>query len=216
MTMTKAAFFLDLTGWPCLVAGGNATSAERCKILLSAGAVVSCWSEDFHESFKQLKNHYRDQISLVRGNLDTSMLTHMLRSHTGPRLVVICTDKPDLNQSLFEVCEENFVPASLPGSDARLNFARRIDRGALNFSVSAEPAPELEEMLSRKFDREIPDDWSDGSTAYAKLRQSEGVKQMHPDLRDHQMRELASALIDCNGRYEAAKIRTERRLGKEF
>ncbi|MDO5015444.1 MAG: NAD(P)-dependent oxidoreductase [Eubacteriales bacterium] len=214
--MSKLAFFLDLTDWPCLVAGGSALCAERSRDLLEAGAILSCWSEDFSEGFNKLVANYRDQISLIRGRLDTTLLSHMLKSQQGPRLVVLATDEPELDLALWQVCEAHSVPACLPERPGRLDFGHTIDRGALRMAVSAETAPEVEEMLGRRMERELSRDWIEGSEAYAALRNSEAIKARHPDLRDPELRELAAALLDCNGRFAAARIRTERRLGKEF
>lgn len=213
--MAKTAFFIDLEGWPCLVAGGCPEALDRTRILLDQGAWVAVWAQDFAEGFSNLANR-SNRLSIVRANLTPEMLEHLLKSHQPPRLVVLATGSGQRDHDLYMVCEALQVLASRVGRNSRLNFGHTIDREALTFGISSETAPELADLVTHRLERELGPDWSEASSGYAAVRQSEAMQKLHPELRAPQLHELAAAILDSDGNFKAAKLRAERKLGKEF
>lgn len=209
--MGMIALFIDLQDWPCLLAGGNEKILHQAQTLLEHGAKLSIWSKEFSSQFQQLAKQFPGQLSLVRGQLDGTMLTHILQSQLAPRFVFISTDDFDLDAELYKICETNFVPASVLGYHSRLAAATTIDRTALQVAVSVPAAMELEQVLARNLERAYPQDWHEGSLSYVQFRHSKEVEQMHLGVKEARLDELASALMECKGRYAAAEAKLERR-----
>lgn len=214
--MSKIAILMEMESWPCLLVGGGQAAYERALVLLKAGAVVSCWSEAPIPELVDLAKGYGESLSIIRGKMSVEMLEHMLSSKQAPRLVVLAEEDFSENKCLFQVCEQLKTPASISGCSARLDFAHTIERGALYLAVSAESAPEPAAMLANKISREIPEDWREGSLAYAAWRNSAEVRKRHPEILASDCHELAAALVDSDGRFKSAKLRAERRLDKEI
>lgn len=212
--MARVALFMDVYGWPCLVAGGSEAALRKAELLAEAGAMLSCWSNQFCDGFIELQKRHPEQIALIRGTLGSEMLEHIIHGPRGPKLILAAEEEPGINEAILRICEEHAVPCSVLEETARVSFAETIRRGDIDFAVCAERLPELERLWKSKLEREISRDWEDGSQSFVRVRRSEQVKDMHPDIRDRQLRDLAAALIDTNGRYAEAAIKAEKQARK--
>lgn len=214
--MSKIAIFMEMEAWPCLLVGGGLDAYDRAQLLLRAGAVVSCWGATPIRDLVDLAKVYGERLALIRGKMSVEMLEHMLSSKRTPRLVVLAEENFEENKRLFQVCEQQQIPAAIAGCSARMDFGHTIERGALHLAVSAEAAPEPAEMLASRIDREVSEDWRQGSLDYASWRNSAEVQSRHPEILARDCHELAADLVISEGRFKAAKLRTERRLEKEI
>lgn len=210
--MAKMAFFLDLEAWPCLVSGGGSLAAEAGRRLLSAGALLSCWSRDFIADFADMERSFgRENLSFVRGELNPQLLRHLLKQNKGPRLVVLASGNDALDAELFAVCEEFEIPAACPGKRARLSLGSTVQRGALSFGVGAELLPELEDAWYRRLERSVPRAFESGATALARELHSQEMQKMHPEIRARRASEWTTALMDTEGDWEGAVLRMDRK-----
>lgn len=212
--MSVVPLFVDLQNWQVLIVGGGEGALAAAGRFLRSGAFVNCWHPQFLPAFSELQQIDATRLSMVRGDLTVEMLCHMLKAQHGPKLVVLASENSEVDEQYRLCCEEFGVLTC--GVDGRVTVGALIDRSELLFAVSSARTPELEQLFIRRLEREIPQDWHEGSTELVKLRESKAVTGMHPAIRENYLQELSSALLECNGRFGAALALEESRQKRKM
>lgn len=210
--MSRLAFFVEMTGRSCLLAGADSVMEEIACSLLEAGALVTVWHSDFSPNWQKLVRRFPHQISLIRGELTPGMLDHILQAHDRPQWVILHTGEVGRDAALADLADQAGVLVVRPGQPGRTHLASLVDRSGLQMAVSAEAAPELQKLLRDKLERELSQEWVRGADFFARYRASEAAQKMHPSLQERYFHELAAALVETEGNYSAAELRATRRL----
>lgn len=207
--MSVLPFFIDCTDCPCLIIGGSEEAVTLAHRLLQAGARVTVWSVEMSGQFTDLQKQAVERLSLVRGDMTTELLTYLLSSQNKPRFLFLQSDL--IQPEWIEMIQSSGVFWNAIGRKSEFTLGTIVDRGDLQFGVSDGAAPELESIWTKRLERELPKDWREGSVAYTAYRRSEALQSRHPELRSYELAEMASALMECNGRFEAAKALAQKR-----
>lgn len=214
--MSECAFFLELDSLPVIVTGGGEKALNKAGILVEAGAEVSCWSRDFIPEFANLQKLYPDKLGFVRGELTPELLLHLIHGPARPFCLVAASEDPEADLALSQICREEKIPCIREGRDTDSSLARRIDRGELSFAVAAKHLPELEELWHSRLERELPQEWLQGSAELLAYAESPEVQKLHPDFRERELHDISAAMLDCNGRFEAALAKYEAQKKRAF
>lgn len=214
--MSECAFFLELESLPVIVTGGGEKALKKAGILAEAGAEVSCWSRDFIPEFADLQKLYPDKLGFVRGELTPELLLHLIHGPARPFCLVAASEDPEADLALGQICHKEKILCICEGRDADSALARRIDRGELSFAVAAKRLPQLEELWHSRLERELPQDWLNGSSELLAYAESPEVQKLHPDFRERELHDISAAMLDCNGRFEAAKVKHEAQKKRAF
>ena len=214
--MSECAFFLELESLPVIVTGGGEKALKKAGILAEAGAEVSCWSRDFIPEFADLQKLYPDKLGFVRGELTPELLLHLIHGPARPFCLVVASEDPEADLALGQICHKEKMLCICEGRDADSALARRIDRGELSFAVAAKRLPQLEELWHSRLGRELPQDWLNGTSELLAYAESPEVQKLHPDFRERELHDISAAMLDCNGRFEAAKAKHEAQKKRAF
>ena len=177
---------------------------------------MSCWSRDFIPEFADLQKLYPDKLGFVRGELTPELLLHLIHGPARPFCLVAASEDPEADLALGQICHKEKILCICEGRDADSALARRIDRGELSFAVAAKRLPQLEELWHSRLERELPQDWLNGSSELLAYAESPEVQKLHPDFRERELHDISAAMLDCNGRFEAALAKYEAQKKRAF
>ena len=148
--MEQLPVFLNLRGWPCLVAGAGQVGAGKAEVLIAAGGRVRMVAPEAGARAAELA---RDGLVELRlGRFEESDLD-------GQRIVVAATDDRALNRRIVERAEVRGILAN-SASDAKLghfSMPAIVDRSPVLAAVSTGGAsPSLARYVRARLETLIP------------------------------------------------------------
>ena len=148
--MDQLPIYLDLTGRPCLVAGGGAVAARKTALLLRAGARVTVVAPRLDEALARL--YERGDIAYVAAEFDPAHLA-------GARLVIAATGDGAANKTIAAAADEaNVLCNAVDDAGASsFIFPAIVDRSPVVIAIgTGGNAPVLAQALKARIERLIP------------------------------------------------------------
>ncbi|MEZ5470294.1 MAG: siroheme synthase CysG [Marinicella sp.] len=149
---------IDLKNQPVLVFGAGEVAVRKIKLLLKAGAKITCIGLKISGDIIELGKHQSIQIKV--SDLSQSKHPYLNGAYISQfRLVVSATDNHALSERIYQVCQQNHVLINTVDDKARCNYITPaiIDRDPLIISVSSSgAAPVLVKRIKTMLETDLP------------------------------------------------------------
>lgn len=156
---------INLSEKEVLIVGGGKVAARKVKLFLKEKSQVTVVSENFIDSFDELKNS-KSTVKLIKSSYNKSYLENKF-------LVIAATNDSSINK---EICEdaktlEILYNAVDKSTDNAVMFQSSMQRGDLLVSVSTSGSfAGLSKNIKRELEDYFPDDYGDYVDYLAKQR----------------------------------------------
>ena len=167
--------FLNLSGRPCLVAGGGAIASRKIRQLLKAGGKVTVVAPKLCDELAAMLDQNR--ISHVAGDFVEKHLDGMI-------LVIAATDDAVINQQVSELARARNIPVNVVDNPAHCSFIMPsvVDRDPVQVAVSTGGAsPVLARLLRARLETLIPSSYGRLADLMARFRAR--VRERFPETR---------------------------------
>jgi siroheme synthase-like protein len=142
--------FLKVSGRHCLVVGAGHAAWQKIEALLACGATVQVVAIHAIESIRSLAKKGAIRLELRKyspGDLD------------GAFLVIAATDKPEVNQAIFQAANERKLLVNTVDEPQRCDFyfSSIVRRGPLQIAISTGgESPAFARRLGKEIDAALP------------------------------------------------------------
>jgi len=148
---------LDLRGKTVLIFGGGTVGERKATKFLTAGANVIVASKDFTEKLRRLS--FRKKVQLIHVDLDTG--PEKIRALSTADLVVVATNRPEINRRLGDEAKKRRVPVSIADNpylgDFTMPDTSRIGEFRIAVSTGGK-SPAMSRVLRRRIEELIHDE----------------------------------------------------------
>lgn len=148
--MAYFPLFVDLKGKKILVVGGGAVALRKIKSLLPFSPVLIVVAPKINDEIKALEE--KDKVQIFQRIFKDEDLS-------GCFCALVATDNPEVQQRVYQLCEERGVFCNCADSPKECHFVfpSLIVRGDLSIGFStAGKAPVLSARLRREIERVLP------------------------------------------------------------
>ena len=146
--------FLKVNQLNVLIVGGGNVGLEKLTFLLksSPNAQVQMVAPEFLEETEQLAKKHK--VEMVKFAYDKKFLQ-------GKHIVVACTDKPEVNEQVYNDCREQSILVNVADNPPLCDFYMGgiVTKGNLKIAISTNgKSPTMAKRLRQFFEEVIPDD----------------------------------------------------------
>ena len=144
--------FLKLEGERCLVFGGGSVAWRKIQALLKRGAHITCVSQDFSSSLRNLAKKNRSRLVLKKAQGGRIRLD-------GARLVIAATSDRRFNVQVARACRKEKVWVNVVDDPALCDFyvPAVLERGPLQIAISTGgTSPLFARRLREELEKVIP------------------------------------------------------------
>ncbi len=157
--------FMDFTNTACLVIGGGDIALNKTLTLLEASAKVCVVAPQVKSEFSTLFNE--GKITLYQQDYSEQQLT-------GYFLVIAATDEQQINQQIYQDCQQRNIPVNVVdnGELSQFIFPAIIERSPITIALSTDgSSPVLSRILRGKLESLIPFHYGNLATLAKKYRE---------------------------------------------
>lgn len=149
--------FLKVNQLNVLIVGGGNVGLEKLTFLVksSPNAQVQMVAPEFLEDTKKLAQKH--QVELVKAAYGKKFLK-------GKHMVVACTDKPEVNQQVYDDCRAESILVNVADNPPLCDFYMGgiVTKGNLKIAISTNgKSPTMSKRLRQFFEEVIPDNIDD-------------------------------------------------------
>jgi len=210
--MDYLPIFVNIKQQHCLIVGGGSVAARKADLFIKSGAIVTVIAPELKV---EMKNHLTNgKIIWEMGNFSSESVAKL----TPPKYVISATDDEQVNQAVYQYCQQNNIPVNVADQTQYCDFILPaiVDRSPMTIAISTGGrSPILARLMKARLETMIPNGFSKLADLVGRYRQQ--VKDTIKSLDGRKAfweTMLAGAFIDkaVHGRFNEAETQLKKKI----